>query len=72
MQQTIKMERQREKECYHEFVEQTKSHVYCFLPLSTDLGILQFTYENTGHAYAIDADNKCAYLTSPIADEDIN
>lgn len=62
MQQSIESERQREKECYH---------TYCFLPLSTKLGILQFSYDNLGHAYAIDADTKCAYLTSPIADEDI-
>lgn len=63
MQHTIEMERQREEKCYHAF---------CYMNLNTEIGLLQFTYENTGHAYAIDADNKCAYLTSPIADEDIN
>lgn len=49
------------KECYHQFV--------C-MSMATELGLLQFMYENTGHAYAVDADNKCAYLTSPVADED--
>lgn len=49
------------EKCYHQFV--------C-MSLSTEIGLLQFTYDNTGHAYAIDADNQCAYLTSPIADED--
>lgn len=60
MQNVIDSERQREKECYHEF---------CYYPLTTDVA---FAYENTGHTYAIDGDRKCAYLTSPIADEDIN
>lgn len=49
------------EKCYHQFV--------C-MSLATEVGLLQFMYENTGHAYAVDADNKCAYLTSPVADDD--
>lgn len=59
--QTIEVQRSIEKECYHS---------YCYLPLSTDINVLQFAYEHTGHAYAVSADHQCAYLTSPIADED--
>ena len=43
----------------------------CLYPLSTDVDLLQFHYEHTGHAYAISADHACAYLTSPVADEDL-
>ena len=78
MQKTIDSERKREKECYHDFYprnnEQAISQKFpkmCFYPLSTDVALLQFHYEHTGHAYAISADQHCAYLTSPVADEDI-
>lgn len=61
MQQTINAERKREAKCYH---------AYCCLPLNTEINLFQFMYEQTGHAYAVNADKECAYLTSPIADED--
>lgn len=78
MKDAIDSERKREKECYHEHFPRNNTAYdaklfpkMCFYPLSTDVALLQFHYEHTGHAYAISADHACAYLTSPVADEDI-